>query len=227
MKIGRLARWYRWIEYTAFGRALERSRFALLPRLAFTRRILIPGEGDGRTLRQILAAAPRAHIDVVEISPEMIALAQAGVRGQAADYGRITFQCQDARTVNWPNAQYDAIVTNFFIDCFSEADARDLIGKLANALKPNGIWLVAEFATPASGWRRLHGQVWIRTMYRFFGFTTGLRATKLPPIDALLREAGMLCVEKEEQRAGLMVSERWTKSPAAGARRTSPGTSAP
>src|SRR6202035_2815494 len=34
MKIGRLAGWYRWIEYLAFGRALERRRFAFLSRLA-------------------------------------------------------------------------------------------------------------------------------------------------------------------------------------------------
>ena len=31
MNIGRLAPFYRWIEYAAFGRALERRRFALLP----------------------------------------------------------------------------------------------------------------------------------------------------------------------------------------------------
>jgi len=34
MKIGYLAPWYRWIEYAAFGRALERRRFAFLDCLA-------------------------------------------------------------------------------------------------------------------------------------------------------------------------------------------------
>ena len=52
MKIGRLARWYRWIEYAAFGRVLERRRFAFLPHIASARHMLILGEGDGRTLER-------------------------------------------------------------------------------------------------------------------------------------------------------------------------------
>jgi SAM-dependent methyltransferase len=205
MKIGKLARFYRWIEYAAYGRALETRRFAFLPRLASARRILILGEGDGRALARLLAIAPGAHIDVVEISPEMIGLAKQ--RGSYPD--RVSFHCADARAVEWPAASYDAILTMFFLDCFVEADARELILRLARALAPDGIWLISEFALPERGWRRLHAQVWIRTMYLFFRVATGLVAGRLPPIEKLMQEAGMRRVEREEARAGLMVSEVW------------------
>ncbi len=205
MKVGRLARWYRWIEYAAFGRALERRRFAFLPRLASAKRVLILGEGDGRSLGRLLALAPSAVFDVVELSPEMISLAQGRTRNSA----RVKFSCQDARVVSGPAAQYDGIVTHFFLDCFDEDEARHLIAQLANALTPVGNWLVSEFAIPAKGWRRLHARIWIGAMYRFFGITTGLRARALPPIEMLMREAGMYRTEREQARAGLMVSEVW------------------
>jgi SAM-dependent methyltransferase len=219
MKVGRLSRWYRWIEYAAFGLALERQRFAFLPRLASARCILILGEGDGRSLSRLLALAPLAVFDVVEISPEMIALA----RQRTGNSARVTFFWQDARTVNWPPVQYDGIVTHFFLDCFAEGDVRQLIRRLKKTLTPDGIWLMSEFAIPDKGWRRLHAWIWIAIMYRFFGVTTGLTARALPPIERLMREAGMARSDQEKARAGLMVSEVWRRaSKPSGAPRTSP-----
>ena len=207
MRIGRLAPWYRWIEYAAYGRALERRRFAFLRRLAGARRVLILGEGDGRTIARLLRIAPRADFDVVEVSPEMIALA----RGRVRDSGRVHFQQSDARTQSWLAGSYDGIVTNFFLDCFTDEDLTRLIPKLADALTPEGIWIVGEFAIPPRGWRRLHARSWIWTMYRFFGITTGLRAQRLPAIERLMREAGMMRVEQQSERAGLMISEVWRR----------------
>jgi SAM-dependent methyltransferase len=218
MIIGRLARWYRWIEYAAFGRALERRRFAFFLRLASARRILVLGEGDGRSLARLLTLAPVALFEVVEISPEMIALA----RQRTGNSARINFFCQDARTATWSPAQYDGIVTNFFLDCFVEEDARQLIRRLANALTPDGIWLMSEFAVPDKGWRRLHARIWIATMYRFFGIATGLGASALPPIERLMQEASMTRTDQEKARAGLMISEVWRRPKPSGVQRTSP-----
>jgi spermidine synthase len=213
MTIGSLAPWYRWIEYAAFGRSLERRRFAFLPRLASASRILMLGEGDGRALAQSLRVAPLAHFDVVEVSPEMIALA----RRRAGDSDRVVFLCRDALKAEWPIGHYDAIVTNFFLDCFTVDEVRPMIRRLASSLKANGIWLINEFAIPDSGWRRLHAQLWIRAMYLFFRLSTRLLASELPPISRLTREAGMRCVGREQSRAGLIVSEVWMRAPDPGA----------
>jgi SAM-dependent methyltransferase len=203
MRIGRLAPLYRWIEYAAFGRAIERRRFAFLPRLAGARRVLIPGEGDGRVLARLLKVAPEARFDVFEASPEMIALA----RRRSGNSHRVRFFCDDARNAPWPAGHYDAVLTMFFLDCFTEQDARQVIRRIAGALKPGGLWLVGEFAVPPSGWRRLHARIWIAAMYRFFQVTTGLSARELAPIDRLLAEAEMVSLEREEARGGLLYSE--------------------
>src|SRR6185312_12188100 len=126
MRIGRLAPWYRWIEYAAYGRALERRRFAFLRRLAGARRVLILGEGDGRTVARLLRIAPHAEFDVVEVSPEMIALA----RGRVVDSSRVHFQQADARMHRWLAGAYDGIVTNFFLDCFTDEDLAPLVRRL-------------------------------------------------------------------------------------------------
>jgi ubiquinone/menaquinone biosynthesis C-methylase UbiE len=207
MKIGRLAPWYRWIEYAAFGRALERRRFAFLDRAAGARHVLILGEGDGRVLERLLTIAPEAHFDVIDVSPEMIALA----RRRTGDSNRVRFVCGDARTIAWPDAHYDAALMLFFLDCFTELDARGVIGRIAASLTPNGVWLVSDFAIPTSGWRHWHARLWIGTMYRFFQVTTGLEARKLPPIERLLAEAGMRRIERQEERAGMMYSELLTR----------------
>jgi SAM-dependent methyltransferase len=205
MNVDRLARWYRFVEYCAFGRALERRRFAYLSRLAEARSILVLGEGDGRVLARLLDVATVASVDVIELSGEMIALA----RLRAGNTERVRFLQQDARLSDFGASGYDGIVTCFFLDCFPEAEARGLTSKLAHALKPNGLWLMSDFAVPPHGWRRWHASVWIWTMYRFFRIATGLRTVWLPPIEELLMRNGLTRVEHEEERAGLMVSELW------------------
>jgi ubiquinone/menaquinone biosynthesis C-methylase UbiE len=209
MNIDPLARWYRFVEYCAFGQALERRRFAYLNRLAEARRVLILGEGDGRLLARLLGVAREASIDVVELSGEMIALARARV----GSTDRVRFLQEDARLVDFGAAEYDGVVTCFFLDCFPEAEAHVLVERLARALKPGGVWLVSDFAIPPYGWRRWHAAVWIWTMYRFFRITTGLQTAWLPRIERLLASAGLTRVEREEERAGMMVSELWRFSP--------------
>jgi ubiquinone/menaquinone biosynthesis C-methylase UbiE len=207
MNIDRFAPFYRWVEYAAFGRALERRRFAFLHRLGNAHRVLILGEGDGRTLARLLAVAPAARIDVVELSSAMIHLAKR--RTGSSD--RIDFRQADALTTCWPNESYDGVVTNFFLDCFHEPEAKLLVHRLAGALVPGGVWIVSEFAIPERGWRRWHALLWTRSMYIFFGVVSSLPVRRLPPLGRLLAEEGLRRLEREEERWGLIYSEVWVK----------------
>jgi ubiquinone/menaquinone biosynthesis C-methylase UbiE len=207
MKIGWLAGWYRWIEYAAFGAALERRRFAHLQSLAGAHEVLILGEGDGRTLARLLHIAPTARFEVVEASPEMIRLEKR----RANHSSRVHYRCGDAAGMSWQAHRFDAIVTHFFLDCFTQAEAGPLIHRLTDSLAPDGIWLIAEFEIPRNGWPRIHAQAWIWLMYRFFRLATGLRPQTLPPIAKLLNAAGMKRIEREETRAGMLISEAWER----------------
>ena len=207
MNFDPVARWYRWIEYAAFGRAIERRRFAFLNRLAATRRILILGEGDGRCLERLLVAAPTADIDIVDSSARMIAIA----RKRTGDSTRASFYLQDAVQSDFPNARYAGVVTHFFLDCLTEAQAVNLIHRIAAVLEPGGIWLVSEFSIPPEGWRRWHAMIWVELMYWFFRTAVELPSKSLPPFEDILLNAGMRRVEREEERFGLICSTVWTK----------------
>jgi SAM-dependent methyltransferase len=211
MNTGPIARWYRWIEYSVYGRALERRRFAYLSRLSGCRRILILGEGDGRALSRLLTLAPQAEFDVVELSAEMIALARARL-GPSAH--RVTFLRQDALQTKLPRETYDGVVTLFFLDCFNVSSLRIIIAQIRAAMTADARWLVSDFAIPEGGWAHWHARILIWIMYQFFGLTTGLKVRKLPPIARLLKQSGLELLESSEERAGLIRSEVWQIPPA-------------
>jgi ubiquinone/menaquinone biosynthesis C-methylase UbiE len=191
----RIARWYRWIEYAGFGRALERRREAFLSDVSGARRVLALGDGDGRALAALLAAAPHACVDYIDASARMLDLARARAGTQ-----RVNYRCADARTAPLPEAEYDLIVTHFFLDCFDETDMEPLIARLARAATPQSRWLISEFR--GNGWL-------VRVLYFFFRLTTGLRTRRLVDHHPLLKRHGFRLVRHKDVWRGLLASELW------------------
>ena len=208
MNIDRLAPWYRWLEYAAFGRALQQSRVVFFDRLATARRILVFGEGDGRALARLLAMAPLAQVDVVELSGAMIELARCRAGDQV---NRVRFHQLDARGADWPDGSFDAIVTLFFLDCFCNDELKALIPRIADRMSADAVWLIADFSIPATGWRRLHALAWVKIMYAFFSTATALRTRFLPEIDSVLGDAGFTQRDSCCSRAGLIRCQIWKK----------------
>ena len=204
-----LAASYRWLEYAAFGRALERCRFEFLQRAVAARRILILGEGDGRFLARLVECNSNAQIVVVDSSARMLDLARR--RLPAGAHARVEFQHLDALASPLPGGPFDLAVTHFFLDCFDGAAVAAIVAKVNALLHPGALWLVGEFQAPARGWRRLHAQLWLSTMYQFFGITTGLRTSRLPDYRGVLAVSGFAELERRERRSGLIVSQLWRK----------------
>ncbi|MEP6593722.1 MAG: class I SAM-dependent methyltransferase, partial [Acidobacteriota bacterium] len=180
----RLARVYRLLELAAFGHDLERARFCLLDRLASCTRILVLGEGDGRALARLLGVAPGAQVHCVDISPAM--LARASTRLPEADRARVVFHQMDALSSPLPPGPFDAVTTMFFLDCFTEAQVRDLVPAIAATLAPEATWLWADFRMPERGWARLRARASIALLYAFFRWQTGIPARRLPPAEEII-----------------------------------------
>jgi ubiquinone/menaquinone biosynthesis C-methylase UbiE len=210
MNAGRLAGIYRWLEYAAFGRLLEGCRFAYLPRMTPARRVLILGEGDGRFLARFLATNCHAHVDVVESSPQMIAMARSRLSG--SDAPRVRFLAQDARAFHAPPSAYDLVVVHFLFDCLDEDEVRRLIGELDPALSQDALIAVSEFHVPGDGLARWHALVWIRVMYLFFRWTTGLRVQQIPRYEEALTAVGFVLRNCTEWRWGLVRAELFVRS---------------
>lgn len=210
MNADRIARSYRWLEYVAFGRALEHARFDFLSHAAEARRVLILGEGDGRFLARLLGSNCHASIAVIETSPRMIDLARQ--RAPAAARSRVEFHQADAVAGCLPEGPFDLAVTHFFLDSLDSRDAEAVILKVTAMLAPSAGWLVSEFQVPKGHFRRLHARLWLGAMYWFFRATTGLRVSELPPYRDLLKRAGFTEVDYRERRLGLIRSQVWTKN---------------
>lgn len=198
-----VARWYRWLEYAAFGRALERCRFSLLPALKDARRVLILGEGDGRFLQKLLSVNSSARIDVVEVSVCMLRLA----RGRLSDdqVERVKFYPADARNWDFPEVEYDAVVTCFFLDCFTPETLADLMPRITASAKPGARWLLSEFEDTST----VRSRVWLALMHAFFRATTNLEASRLSPFSKLIAESGWENMKRVSFAGGLMSAEIW------------------
>ncbi len=198
-----IARCYRWLEYLAFGRALERRRFRFLAEAAGARRALVLGDGDGRFLGR-LAAISNACIDYVDLSSRMLELARK--RGGTR---RVVYRQADALTLPLGPAEYDLIAAHFFLDCLNERDLEALIERAARAAQPGALWLISEFRQPSWAAPLLSG------LYLFFSVTTGLATRRLTDHRPLLAKHGFRLTREETSRFGLLASELWMRNVAA------------
>jgi SAM-dependent methyltransferase len=206
MNCDAIARWYRWFEYLAFGRALERRRREYLDEAANARSVLVLGDGDGRFTAEFVDRNREAIVDSVDLSPRMLALAER----RTADVSHVHFWRGDARTIVLPR-KYDLIVSHFFLDCFVSRDLELLVARVSDAAYPEARWLVSEFCLPGGGIRRFAAGLLIKTMYWFFRIATGLKANRLPNYSAALTRHGFRRVRHMSAGGGLLVSELWER----------------
>jgi ubiquinone/menaquinone biosynthesis C-methylase UbiE len=211
MNCDRIARPYRWIEYAAFGRRLERHRFRFLPETRNSRNALLLGDGDGRFAAALARINSHVRIDCIESSARMIQVAKERLETERITAPeRIHFLQADALRVKLHPAHYDLIVTNFFLDCFSTSQVLALITPVREACCPGARWMVSDFQRPSSGWRALYANIWLRTMYLFFRVVTGLKTSTLPAYAEALRSAGFVLQSRHSSMASFICSELWT-----------------
>ena len=200
MNCNSIARWYRWIEYVAFGNSLQQRRTAFLAQVADAQRVLVLGDGDGRFLEKLVEQDPLARIDYVDVCGRMLELART-----RAGTGRVIYHQADALEIPLPERGYDLIVTHFFLDCFDEAGAARLVERAALAACPNARWLISEFRPTWWSPPLLAG------LYLFFRITTGLKTRRLIDHHPLIARYGFRVVRSESAWFGLLTSELWAR----------------
>lgn len=212
---GRLARVYEGLERLVYGRLLERARLAFIDSLTPCRRILVLGEGDGRFLLAILKRHASCRVTVLERSPGMVRCAQARLAKQHPEaHQRVSFHVQDALK-SAPSAEpYDAVITHFFLDLFGLVQLPQLITRLAEQLRPGGLWLLSDFARPSlveGAANRLGSRLLLPLMYAFFRLTTGLSTRTLVAPQPYLHASGMGLEKSRRFRGGFIYAELWRK----------------
>ena len=200
-----IAPWYRFFEHLAFGRRLQKHRLFFLSAAQSARHALVLGDGDGRFLEQLALRHPLLSVDALDLSPVMTNLARQRLSGVPS----VHFITGDARTEPLPKSSYDFIATHFFLDCFTNGELNDLIGRLARHAAADARWVVSEFQRPDAllpGW---HAALWLKAMYFFFRLTAGLATRTLPNYRPLLTAYGFVLAAEHSSRTQLICSELW------------------
>jgi SAM-dependent methyltransferase len=190
----RIAPWYRWLEYAAFGGALRRRREAFLFELGNPQKVLVLGDGDGRFLQVFCALYLEARVDAIDVSAGMIELAKARV---ASD--RVKFHLADAREFH--SGEYDLVAAHFFFDCFDEGELRALVSRFTAKQ-----FLISEFRR--TWWSR----PLLAGLYLFFRLATGLETRRLIDHRPVLEGCGYRLDREENALGGLLASELWRLS---------------
>jgi tRNA (cmo5U34)-methyltransferase len=162
-----------------YGRAIVDAQVCFLDRIPCGADILIVGGGTGWLLTEIQKGQPDCTVCYVEASSEMILRARA--RKSTLPVHFISGTHRDI-----PVKKYDVIVTNFFLDVFSDDELKEVLDLLKNRIQPHGLWFVSDFVD-GSGWQK----ALLTIMYAFFKIVSGLGVNKLPAWKKSLSASGL------------------------------------
>lgn len=209
MSFDTLAPFYRGMEFVLAGGILQRCRTRFLSAAKESRNALLLGEGPGRFLTALLRFNPHVQVTCVERSSRMIQVARRQL--SASELARVRFEQADALRWEPPRAEFDLVVTNFFLDCFPSDEVRLVVAKAALAARPDARWLLADFREPEHGWRRWRAKAVLALMYGFFQFATGLSASRLAVPDSFLESCGFRLATRRLANSGLVHSDLWVR----------------
>ena len=197
------------MEWLLAGGKLQRCRTAFVNAVPTPRRVLLAGEGNGRCLVELLHAHPAAQFTCVDASARMLENARARLRANGLADSAVEFIRADIREWTVPRAQFDLLVTHFFLDCFRAEQLAEIVPRLAGAAQPGARWLLADFCEPVAGVAKWRARLILRAMYFFFRHATRLPARRLTPPDPYLRSAGFFLRERRHSEWGLLHSDLW------------------
>jgi len=128
------------------------------------RRILEVGTGTGSGAEVLKARFPDAEVTAVDLSPEMVRIAQAKVQG-------VRFEPADAARLPFPDGSFDLVTQN---------NVPVYFGELARVLSPGGRILIASTLGPRTPYYTPHSV--LRRRFTKLGLNE-LRSEQAPPGD--------------------------------------------
>ena len=160
-----------------FGKTHRYVQIGLLRYIKPNSKVLIVGGGTGWVLEEISKQLPTSlEITYIEKSIKMLAISQK----RDAAQNRVIYINEPLENCNLASQNYDVVFTPFLFDCFTEASLQQAFLQLGACLKPNGLWLYADFKVT-------QGRAWwqkpiLSLMYLFFRVVSRVDARTLVPV---------------------------------------------
>ena len=179
-KYDNIAPFYDWLTRLVFGDAVLRAHRFLANAIPGGSSVLIIGGGTGFILEEISKKHLNGlDITYVDISRKMIALSEKRNSGN----NKVEFINKSIAEVKF-DKQFDAVITPFFLDNFSNKTLGIIHNKINLSLRHGGVWLFADFQQKEN---KLWQQILLKFMYVFFRLSCNIEATHLEDFDALFK----------------------------------------
>jgi len=176
-----IAPFYDWLSKIIFGKQLLRASECFINQLPETGNVLYIGGGSGILLNNILEDKPKITIDFVEKSEKFIAIAKQNLHLKYLNQVNFVHGTENDLPLK---SAYQAIITFFIIDLFSEQKAANFCKKIDVHLLPNGIWLLTDFVAT----NNIFTQWLLKLMYFFFKLVANVQVKKLPNYDLFFEQ---------------------------------------
>lgn len=207
----KLAPWYHFLETISFGNQLQQCRISQIAELKEVKNVLILGDGNGRFLESLLKSNCNAEIESLDISRNMIGLANARIT-PLPNNSQVVFIHTDVFDWNFPKCKYDLVVTNFFLDCFTYSELTNLLEKISLSLKPEGKLIYGDFNVPNSLFKKTLTSLLLFGMYLFFRIFTRISANSLYDPTPLLMENKFILKNEKYYLWSFLKSQLWIKN---------------
>ncbi len=110
-------------------------------------KVLDLGCGPGNNARQLILSGKEFSIEGIDLSEEMVRLAQQNVPGGI-------FRCADIRKINYPADSFDAVLLSFCIIHLNDMETAQLLKKVAKYLKNGGKLYLSFMEGKADGFEK-------------------------------------------------------------------------
>jgi ubiquinone/menaquinone biosynthesis C-methylase UbiE len=198
------ASFYDSLARAVYGKSLLNAQIFLLQFVPPGSSILIVGGGTGWILEELARSHPAGlRITYVEISAKMMALSQKRDTGKN-EVLYLNSAVEDAEL----SGNFDVVITPFLFDNFTEATLQKVFTCLHQQLKPNGLWLNADFQLTGKWWQN----VMLKTMFVFFKLLCGIEASVLPAIEEQFTQQNYTVIEQKTFFGDFVVSKVYRKT---------------
>ena len=200
-----LAKYYDTLTRLVFGNALKESERHFLHLLPNGCTVLMVGGGTGQVLRHIFGHDPTCRVWFIEASGKMLSHATRNLPAEYADQVQFVYgtEASIAR-----HLKFDVIITNFYLDLYTDKELVDVCATLHERLNEKGLWLASDFIDGRRWWQR----IMLFLMYRFFVSTCRISARRLPDWEEVFDYIGLSRLNQALFYRGFIKSAVFKKS---------------
>jgi tRNA (cmo5U34)-methyltransferase len=165
----RIALFYDSLARMVYGKSIVESQKHFLNKIHDQSKILILGGGTGWILAEIFKVKSNAEVYYIEASSKMISLAKEEITNEQVHF------IHGTENDIPPQIKFDLVITNFYLDLFSDDSIKSVLHKVKISLSGNAKWIVTDFVND----KRWHNLL-LKVMYTFFLLVSGITSKKLP-----------------------------------------------